>query len=314
MSLEFQTCAIWLQGKLSCPPCKRGPAVTVIDYLKAFIRPLQWRIVRQLHNRLVLLKYRDSTDDFYRYFDCNICGHGTITSRDHFYRETRSCLVCGSAMRERAFVEALSQVLFGESFALPDFPNDKSIVGRGLSDELIYARPLEKKLDYTNSYFHKAPQMDITNIPAELEGTLDFLLSADVFEHVNYPPSIAFGNTYRLLKPGGHLVLSVPYRIDVEETEEHFGELGDTELVKRDGDYVFIGTTPDGERKEFTDLVFHGGKGTTVEMRIFSLKSVIAELESAGFVDIRVRDESVPERGIYWLEKWSLPITARKPG
>lgn len=45
-----------------------------------------------------------------------------------------------------------------------------------------------------------------------------------------------------------------------------------------------------GKHEDFRDLVFHGGPGSTLEMRVFSRESVIDNLGKASFVDIRFHD------------------------
>jgi hypothetical protein len=55
-----------------------------------------------------------------------------------------------------------------------------------------------------------------------------------------------------------------------------------------------------------TNLVFHGGSGETLQMRVFS--------REAGFATARVMEEDYPPAGIPHRDPWSLPILARKPG
>ncbi len=196
---------------------------------------------------------------------------------------------------------------------LNDFPVNKSISGIGMSDWDGYALPLAEKLDYQNTFYHQEPRLDITNIPERLVETLDFVISTDVFEHVLSPVSRAFTNTLRLLKPGGVFIFTVPYTLKGEHTVEHFDDLHDFEIVEENGDYVLKNKTPDGTVRIYRDLIFHGGPGSTLEMRVFSRASVLRELAEAGFTDIRERNQAVPQYGIYWDKPWSVPITARKP-
>ena len=60
----------------------------------------------------------------------------------------------------------------------------------------------------------------------------------------------------------------------------------------------------------FDNLVFHGGKGSTLEMREFTETSLKALLAGAGFTDIRIYAEDYPPFGIVRAESWSLPIAA----
>ncbi len=101
------------------------------------------------------------------------------------FREPWSCLYCGSNVRWRSIIHALSSELFGESLAIPDFPNRPDLVGLGLSDWEGYAMGLAKKFAYTNSYFHQDPYLDITSIDPSHVGRYDFIISSDVFEHIS---------------------------------------------------------------------------------------------------------------------------------
>ncbi len=210
----------------------------------------------------------------------------------------------------RAIVYALSRSIYGESRLLDDFPVDKGIRGIGMSDWAEYADRLQDRLDYTNTFYHQEPRLDITDIESSLEETMDFVISSDVFEHVTRPVSRAFVNTRRLLKPGGVFVFTVPYTKEGSETKEHFPVLDDFKIAERNGCYQLVNTTRRGDVEVFEDLVFHGGPGQTLEMRIFSEASVLRELEDAGFSRIEVLSQPVWEHGIYWPLAWSLPIVA----
>jgi SAM-dependent methyltransferase len=244
-------------------------------------------------------------------FRCNVCGRTEYAPSERLSREQVSCR-CGSTVRFRSIVHVLSLELFGTSIAIPDMPKRRDLVGLDMSGAATYAQPLERRLGYTNTFLHKPPFLDITSPGGERMSQCDFLISSDVFEHVAPPVSRAFENSLLLLKPGGVLILTVPYRPD-GPTVEHFRDLHDFRLDDRHGRKILVNTTLDGRVQEFDRLVFHGGQGETLEMRVFSLPNLIEELQGAGFVDIRVHDAPVPEFGILWPQKWSLPISARRP-
>lgn len=245
-------------------------------------------------------------------FQCNICGMENTCSGDKFGREIPSCAGCGSSVRMRSVIHLLSEGLWGRSLPLPQFPQDKSVIGKGLSDWPGYAVPLQEKLGYTNTFYHREPHLDIRHIPEELRASCDFLISTDVFEHTHGAASQAFAGAFELLKPGGWLILTVPFTLQAE-TVEHYPGLVDLTTAKLGEDHVVVGRTVDGEYELHRNPVFHGGPGETLEMRIFSRQGVEANLQAAGFTDIRFLEEAVPAYGILLTENWSLPVRARKP-
>jgi SAM-dependent methyltransferase len=244
------------------------------------------------------------------YYQCNICGRACETPVVELGRETPSC-VCGSTVRSRAIIHLLSLELFGHSFALPDFPIRPDLRGWGMSDA-GFTDSLSQKTGYINTFYHQEPRFDISApLDPKLEGTLDFLISTEVFEHIAPPVAPSFANARRLLKPTGVLIFTVPYTLE-PTTAEHFPELHQYELIERDGDLPILkNTTRDGHLQWFDKLVFHGGVGATLEMRVFSQSGLLEELEKAGFGDINISSEPCWEFGIYWSQLWSLPITAR---
>lgn len=245
-------------------------------------------------------------------YRCNICGKDNQCELADLGREQPDCRGCGSTLRMRSVIGLLSRALFGDLRPIEEFPIDRTYRGVGLSDWDEYARRLAERLDYTNTFYHQEPRLDITTIPDERAGTCDFLISTDVFEHVLPPVSAAFAGARRLLKPGGVLVLTVPYALEVDHTVEHFPTLHDWSLVQQgDGAWALENFRADGQREVFDKLIFHGGPGSTLEMRVFSQASLLRELEQAGFSDIRIVDEPMPEIGVVWPVSWSLPIIAR---
>lgn len=243
-------------------------------------------------------------------FQCNICGQICQTRLAEMHREVASCPGCRSTPRWRGVIRALSLELFGESLAIPDFPERRELHGIGMSDWDGYALPLSGKLSYTNTYLHQEPRLDISVGAAHLEGALDFVISSEVFEHVNPPISVAFENTRKLLKPGGVMILTVPYANEGEH-REHYPELYDYEVLERGGRQVLRNVTREGSEQVFEDLVWHGGPGFTLELRVFSEGSLVGYLRNAGFGPIKIYSDPDFDHGVYWPEPWSLPVAAR---
>ena len=136
------------------------------------------------------------------YFTCNICGHTNTAMEMH--RELAPCAQCGSNARFRAMMVGLSLGLFGQVSPLPEITVDCSIRGWGCSDSAVYANRLAELFDYTNTFLHTAPRVDI-GAPATLEkfGGSQFILCSDVLEHVLVNPADAIANMHNCLMPGG---------------------------------------------------------------------------------------------------------------
>ena len=75
---------------------------------------------------------------------------------------------------------------------------------------------------------------------------------------------------------------------------------------------MLVNRTVSGSYEEYSELVFHGGEGETLEMRLFSKEWVLDELKNAGFARVRVMDEEYPEFGILWRKDISVPVVAWK--
>ncbi len=246
------------------------------------------------------------------FYLCNVCGTGNWCLAPEMNREGAPCSHCGTNIRYRGVIAALTRAMFGQIRVLRDLPPDKRIRGVGMSDAVCYAKWLEKTFDYTNTFYHTEPLLDITRPGSEYFDRYDFVISTDVFEHVALPIQPAFDNLLRILKPGGVVAFSVPFSLEAE-TREHFPSLHDFSLRQEEGRWVLENTTAAGVVERFHDLVFHGGEGMTLEFRLFSLDALWRNFVHAGFVDVVVHRDPVFEHGIFWREPWSLVMTARRP-
>ena len=76
---------------------------------------------------------------------------------------------------------------------------------------------------------------------------------------------------------------------------------------------MLVNTTRDGREQLFDNLRFHGGTGATLEMRVFSQSSLLAEIKKAGFSEVKLYDKCIPEYGILVEDATtSLVISMRK--
>ena len=129
--------------------------------------------------------------------------------------------------------------------------------------------------------------------------TLDYLISSDVFEHTPPPVDVPFKNASKLLKKGGTFILSVP---TAQEYVEHFPELNKFEIIETKAGYVLANATSSGALQIRSDLTFHGGPGSTLEMRIFSEEKVNSLLQANGFGNAIRVNTLIPEYGIYPIQ------------
>jgi len=242
-------------------------------------------------------------------FRCNLCGRANHVEPASLSREVPSCSGCGSTVRFRAIGRLVTLELLGASLVLSEAGAHRELRGLGLSDAAAYAAPLARIFDYENTFFHAEPRFDILEEPARRRGRYDFVIASDVFEHVVPPIERAFANARALLRAGGVLVFTVPFTL-ADATVEHFPDLHAWTLERHDGRYRVVNTTRDGRVQTFENLVFHGGPGTTLEMRVFSRDALLHHFADAGFVRTRIADEAFEPFGIAWPEPWSVPMVA----
>jgi hypothetical protein len=180
-----------------------------------------------------------------------------------------------------------------------DSPN-KSIRGIGMSDWPGYADHLSRIVSYQNTYYHTDPFLDVTSAESAAQySDLDFVISSDVLEHVVAPVTGALRNIWGMLKENGVLILTVPY-LEGYETIEHFPHLNDFKVVEEDGKYSLINNRADGEVEVHNHLVFHGGPGSTLELRIFGEGDLLNMLRYSGFSEVIDLEPKEPSFGYVW--------------
>jgi SAM-dependent methyltransferase len=241
-------------------------------------------------------------------FTCNICG--AYNQHEQFATEPASC-ACGSNVRIRALIHLLAMELFNQSLTLTEFPKLRAIRGLGMSDHEGYARILAEKFDYTNTYYDREPRFDFTAAHPELYGRYDFILSADVIEHIAPPVERALEEACRLLKPHGVLGITV-FCHPSDQLREHFPGLGQYRVVPLGGTMVLINRRADGSLEARDDLIFHGGSGATLEMREYGATALRRQLLGAGFREVSFLEENIPSIGVYFDHDVSQPLIARK--
>ena len=243
-------------------------------------------------------------------FICNICGvHASAELARILERDAPSCPRCNSTLRFRAMMAALEEELLGTGKPLVRCRKRKDLDGVGLTDSGVYSHLLEEKFSYINTFFHARPYLDLMAPPAGFQSRFDFIICADVMEHIPPPIQVAFANLRTLLRPGGLLLFSVPYSRD-DKTVEYFPDLHQFEILGDGAERYLVNVTRAGESQVFKNLEFHGGTGATLEMRLFCEADILRLLHESGFRQIKIHSQSLPKWGIIYDSLFSLPITA----
>jgi SAM-dependent methyltransferase len=138
---------------------------------------------------------------------------------------------------------------------LKHWPVRKNISGVGMSDWPGYANLLRMKFSYENTFYDHKPMLDIINLSERYVGKYDFVICSDVFEHILRPLQQGFDNLFRLLKPGGTLIFSVPYTRSAQ-TVEHYPGLHDYEILDFHGTKILVNRDPTGSLQVYDRLTF----------------------------------------------------------
>ncbi len=158
---------------------------------------------------------------------CVICGRLTVFTVDHpNFREHVACKNCGSRNRQRQIASLLLSYVSepaarpGVFASIKDIPKNTVIwnteTTRALHERLAlhlgdnyisseYIDPSLKSGEKRGATMH----VDIQETHFD-DGSLDFILSSDVLEHVPVPGK-ALKETYRILNPGGCHIFTAPF-------------------------------------------------------------------------------------------------------
>jgi SAM-dependent methyltransferase len=212
---------------------------------------------------------------------CPVCGSLTlITDVNGNLRESCKCLRCKSTNRQRQIAhvvcDAVGRMKGGRMSSLGDVARLDGLsvynteAGRQIHDQLSkmkgyicseYFGKEYRSGDIVNGIMHQ----DLTHLSFDDE-SVDLVISSDVLEHIPYPYK-AHKEVYRVLKPGGRHVFTVPFyqAAFLDEPRTLIDIRGNTVLIK--------------------DAVYHGdpirSEGALVH-RIFSLEMLV-KLAKIGF-------------------------------
>lgn len=205
---------------------------------------------------------------------CLFCGAvGLLAAAS---RESICCPSCNVSWRADACLVSVLEGLGYSNFDLIPRP-DLSRQGIGISDDWRVARVLSSIFSYTNTFVHRFPQLDITEPPAILHNSQEFIVCSDVLEHVYGRVERAIEGLYGMLKPGGFLVVSVP---TFGAAHQEF--YPDALRIEVEGGTVKWSDV-NGRNHVNVDPEFHRGAGLTLVTRQFTDESLRESLGLFGF-------------------------------
>jgi SAM-dependent methyltransferase len=146
---------------------------------------------------------------------------------------------------------------------------------------------LAEKFDYYGTEFDPTRVASSPRYYADFQnlhygdGTFDIVIASDVFEHIRDDRK-ALGDIYRVLKPGGSLLMTVPYNHDQPATIRRVDTSGETDVHLLEPEY-------------------HGGGGQTLAYRNYG-RDLLAMIHRVGFsvahLDLDVAAEGITRQSV----------------
>lgn len=198
-----------------------------------------------------------------------MCGWSDRFLRLDRGREGTVCRNCGSTSRNRAVSFVLARVL-DENQAVFRWKYRLSTPMLESSARGALAMYFRKKFDYYGTEFDPAKiaagsqprdYADFQKLHFDAD-TFDIVVASDVFEHIRRDAD-AMREVHRVLKPGGHLILTVPYDHDRAQTIQRVDTSGPTDVHRLPPQY-------------------HGGGGHTLAYREYG-RDLSDLMRAAGF-------------------------------
>ena len=210
-------------------------------------------------------------------WSCVICGFENKKSEPS--REGMLCAKCDSSWRVRATALGLLVGIGAQQAPFPEIEPNWFLRGVGTSDHRALAAALSSKFDYTNSYYHRFPRLDLLNISEDQRHQFGFVICSDVLEHVPPPADRALTGIADLLDDHGFAILSVPCGGKTAPTDEFYPGLASwTEFEDR---VEWVDTN--GNQHTDFEPEFHGGGGQTLAFRLWGMEDFCSRLIASGF-------------------------------
>lgn len=202
------------------------------------------------------------------FFKCPICGKISkmINIQDNL-RESCLCDYCHSINRQRQIAYIICQIYNIPSLSCITTTDNIDIYNTesyGAIHQTLLFHPRYTFSEFFNSKYKSGQR--VKNIlhqdlmsPSFEDNQFDLIISSDVFEHIP-DPYLAHRQIYRILKPGGHHIFTVPFNTS-SFLDEHRTKLKKPPIYHQDG--------------------IHPKKGTLVHT-IFGIE-MLSQLQTIGF-------------------------------
>jgi SAM-dependent methyltransferase len=236
---------------------------------------------------------------------CTICGWSGAFLNTELTREGTHCPNCSASSRHRAVVFTLGMITGRADTPLFQWQPDRSIRILESSARGSYPVILKEKCEYYATEYDENKILEGTR-PTEFadfqrlhfpDEHFDVVIASDVFEHVR-KDELGYREILRILKPGGSLVLTVPYEHRQAETIVRVDTGGETDVHLLEPEY-------------------HGGGGLTLTYRNYG-RDFCDLLRRIGYsvchIDLEVRQEGITRQPVFVATKGAAVALAVRAG
>jgi SAM-dependent methyltransferase len=239
---------------------------------------------------------------------CTICGHNGPFLNPEQTREGTQCRNCGASSRHRAVVHTLGMILGRPGTPLFQWKPDRSVRILESSARGSYPAMMKELFEYYATEYDEKKIAEGVQ-PTEYadfqrlhfpDNHFDVVIASDVFEHVRND-ELGYREIFRVLKPGGSLLLTVPYDHERPQTIVRVDTSGPTDVHVLEPEY-------------------HGGGGLTLAYRNYG-RDLLDLLGRAGYsvchLDLEVRQEGITRQPVFVAAKApaaGLAVRAQYPG
>ena len=156
---------------------------------------------------------------------CSICGYdGEFKKNNPFFREGYQCPSCRSSLRYRGQAESILKIYSTSAGQdLTGLAKDSGFSQLNIYEPGVtgpFRQLFSDFKNYRNSFYCDDVELGDVKDGTQCQSLealtfdddqLDLVISSDIMEHVRHP-WVAFADIYRVLKPGGYHIFSIPVR------------------------------------------------------------------------------------------------------